>query len=193
MASVDEAQPMEPGLGDTSRMVDESHVSPELDYAEVSSPVETSRIKVIGPWHPTIISFAVDSHNILPYSRRPKVFLSIHNKSQRTFRQDLNSSKGEVWSLAIKKELSSMNCVQIWEIVYLKPNYKLVGTTWVFRKKGNHLKEVIKHKARLCAQGFTKTPGLDFEETYAPTRRKNALQTLISFAALKTFSSTKWT
>ncbi|MBW0579769.1 hypothetical protein O181_119484 [Austropuccinia psidii MF-1] len=183
MGSVDEIRPMEPELDDTSRMVDESHVSLELDSAEVAPPI--SRIKVIGPRHPTIISSAVDSHHILPYSRRPKVFLSVHDKSPRTFKQALNSSKREVWSSAIQKELSSMNRLQVWEVVDLKPDYKLVGTTWVFRTKRNHLNEILEYKARLCAQGFTQTPGLDFEKTYAPTGRLNSLRTLISFAALK--------
>ncbi|MBW0474073.1 hypothetical protein O181_013788 [Austropuccinia psidii MF-1] len=181
MESVDETRPMEPELDDTSRMVDESHVFPELDSSEVAPPI--SRIKVISPQHPTIISSAVDSHHILPYSRRPTVFLSTHDKSPRTFKQALNSSKREVWSSAIQKELSSMNRLQAWEVVDLKPDYKLVGTTWVFRTKRNHLNEIIEYKARLCAQGFTKTPGLDFEKTYAPAGRMNSLQTLISFAA----------
>ncbi|MBW0492516.1 hypothetical protein O181_032231 [Austropuccinia psidii MF-1] len=96
MELVDKAQPMELELDDTSRMVDESLVTQELDGAEVAPPVSASRIKVIGPWHPTIISSAIDSQHILPYSRRPKVFLSTHNDSPRTFKQALNSSKKEV-------------------------------------------------------------------------------------------------
>ncbi|MBW0526155.1 hypothetical protein O181_065870 [Austropuccinia psidii MF-1] len=176
---------MEPELDDTSRMVDEVHVAPDLDSAEISPPGNVSRIKVIGPRHPTLISSDVDSHHILPYSRRPKVFLSTHDDSPRTFKQALSSSKKEVWSPAIQKELSSMNRLRVWEVVDLKPDYKLVGTTWVFRAKRNHLNEVIEYKARLCAQGFTQTPGVDFEKTYAPTGRMNSLRTLISFAASK--------
>ncbi|MBW0534216.1 hypothetical protein O181_073931 [Austropuccinia psidii MF-1] len=75
MESVDEVRPMDPELDDTSRVVDEVHVAPELDSADSDPPCNKSRLKVIGPWHPTIISSAVDSHHILPYSRRPKVFL----------------------------------------------------------------------------------------------------------------------
>ncbi|MBW0536454.1 hypothetical protein O181_076169 [Austropuccinia psidii MF-1] len=42
---------------------------------------------------------------------------------------------------------------------------------------------IIEHKARLCAQGFSQTPGVDFSKTFAPTGRLNSLCTLISFAA----------
>ncbi|MBW0517549.1 hypothetical protein O181_057264 [Austropuccinia psidii MF-1] len=183
MESVDEVRPMDPELDDTSRMVDEVQVAPELDSADSAPPCNRSRIKVIGPRHPTIISSAVDSHHILPYSRRPKVFLSTHDESPRTFKQALGSSKREVWSSAIEKELSSMNRLHVWDVVDLKPDYKLVGTTWVFRTKRNHLNEVVEYKARLCAQGFTQTPGVDFDKTYAPTGRMNSLRTLISYAA----------
>ncbi|MBW0491831.1 hypothetical protein O181_031546 [Austropuccinia psidii MF-1] len=185
MESVDEVRPMDPELDDTSRMVDEVHVAPELDSADSAPPCKKSRIKVIGPWHPTIISSAVDSHHILPYSRRLKVFLSTHDESPRTFKKPLSLSKKEVWSSTIQKELSSMNCLQVWDVFDLKPNYKLVGTTCFFRTKCNHLNEVIEHKARLCAQGFTQTPGVDFEKTNAPTGRMHSLQTLISYSASK--------
>ncbi|MBW0492093.1 hypothetical protein O181_031808 [Austropuccinia psidii MF-1] len=174
-AVVDEVRPMDPELDDTSRVVDEVHVAPELDSADSAPPCNKSRIKVICPQNPTIISSAVDSHHILPYSRRPKVFLSTHYESLRTFKQALSSLKKEAWSSAIQKELSSMNHLQVWEVADLKPDYKLVGTTCVFRTKHNHLNEVIEYKARLCAQGFTQTPGVDFKKTYAPTGRINSL------------------
>ncbi|MBW0535337.1 hypothetical protein O181_075052, partial [Austropuccinia psidii MF-1] len=58
--------------------------------------------------------------------------------------------------------------------------YKLVGTTWVFCIKTNHLNQITEHKARLCAQGFSQTPGVDFRKTYAPTGRLNSLRCLIS-------------
>ncbi|MBW0478832.1 hypothetical protein O181_018547 [Austropuccinia psidii MF-1] len=76
-----------------------------------------------------------------------------------------------------------MEKLRVWDVVELEPSYKLVGTTWVFKLKRNHLNEVVEHKARLCAQGFTQVQGVDFEKTYSPTGRLNLLCTLIAFAA----------
>ncbi|MBW0513918.1 hypothetical protein O181_053633 [Austropuccinia psidii MF-1] len=76
-----------------------------------------------------------------------------------------------------------MNDWCVWDVLDLKPDYKPVGTTWVFRIKRNHLNEITENKACLCAQGFTQTPGLDFDKTYSPTGRLNSLHTLIAFAA----------
>ncbi|MBW0544010.1 hypothetical protein O181_083725 [Austropuccinia psidii MF-1] len=76
-----------------------------------------------------------------------------------------------------------MNCLPVWDVVDLRPDYKLVRTTWVFRTKFNLLNEIAEHKTCLCAQGLTQKPSLDYGKTYAPTGRMNSLQTLIAFAA----------
>ncbi|MBW0510195.1 hypothetical protein O181_049910 [Austropuccinia psidii MF-1] len=51
---------------------------------------------------------------------------------------------------------------------------------WVFKIKKDHLKQTIEHKAHLCAQGFTQSPGIDFEKTYTPTGRLNLLRALVA-------------
>jgi hypothetical protein len=58
---------------------------------------------------------------------------------------------------------------------------KTIGTTWVFKKKGEGDERVF--KARLCAQGFSQTHGVDFSKNFAPTGRLNSLRALILFAA----------
>ncbi|MBW0550198.1 hypothetical protein O181_089913 [Austropuccinia psidii MF-1] len=60
-----------------------------------------------------------------------------------------------------------------------------MGTTWVFKTKRNAQNEILKHKACLCAQGFSQTLGIDFQKTFAHTGRLNSLRTPISFAASK--------
>ncbi|MBW0498794.1 hypothetical protein O181_038509 [Austropuccinia psidii MF-1] len=73
-----------------------------------------------------------------------------------------------------------MNKLKVWDIVDLRSDYKLVGTTWVFKLKRDHLHQTVEYKARLCAQGFTQTPGVDFDKTYAPTGQLNSLRALIA-------------
>ena len=46
---------------------------------------------------------------------------------------------------------------------------------------------VTRNKARLVAQGFTQVEGLDFEETYAPVARLEAIQMLLAYAAHHNF------
>ena len=41
---------------------------------------------------------------------------------------------------------------------------------------------VVRNKARLVAQGYTQVEGLDFEETYAPVARLEAIRILLAYA-----------
>ncbi|MBW0536433.1 hypothetical protein O181_076148 [Austropuccinia psidii MF-1] len=72
--------------------------------------------------------------------------------------------------------------LEVWEEVPIQDNFKLVGTTWVFKIKTDDQHQVLKYKTRLCAQGFSQTQGFDFSKTFAPTGRLNSLRTLILFA-----------
>ncbi|MBW0529850.1 hypothetical protein O181_069565, partial [Austropuccinia psidii MF-1] len=76
-----------------------------------------------------------------------------------------------------------MNKLSVWDVVELEPSYKLVGTTWVFKTKRDPQGNILERKARLCAQGFSQTPGVDFHKTFSPTGRLNSLRTLITMAA----------
>ncbi|MBW0532418.1 hypothetical protein O181_072133 [Austropuccinia psidii MF-1] len=119
-----------------------------------------------------------NSKNILPYPRRPKALMTSSNSGNpASYRQAIRSDNSDQWLQAIRKELHTMSELNVWEIVPIPKHTKLIGTTWVFKTKQDE------HKARLCAQGFSQTHGVDFSKTFAPTGRLNSLRTLISFAA----------
>lgn len=63
----------------------------------------------------------------------------------------------------------------VFTVVELPEGSKAIGSTWVYREKLTPTGVYIKHKARLCAQGFTQKEGVDYDETYAPTGSKSAL------------------
>ncbi|MBW0512383.1 hypothetical protein O181_052098 [Austropuccinia psidii MF-1] len=159
--------------------VDETDSSP-LPTVQSKPP---GRIKVIGPCHPALICSNINQQNILSYPRQAGALLTSADEIPRTFKQALNCDAKEVWTAAINKELLSMENLKVWDVINLDPSYKLVGTTWVFKTKKNHLNEIIEHKARLCAQGFTQTAGINFDKTYSPTGRLNSLRTLIASSA----------
>ncbi|MBW0504462.1 hypothetical protein O181_044177 [Austropuccinia psidii MF-1] len=101
-----------------------------------------------------------------------------------TYHSGLKSDKKSECMKAIGKELLTMDRLDGCDIIDLKKEYKLVGTMWVFKLRRNHLNQVIEHKARLCAQGFTQTPGIDFNNTYALTGRLNSIRALIAHACI---------
>ena len=46
---------------------------------------------------------------------------------------------------------------------------------------------IIRNKARLVAQGFNQEEGIDYEETFAPIARLEAIRMLLAFACFKNF------
>ncbi|MBW0475375.1 hypothetical protein O181_015090 [Austropuccinia psidii MF-1] len=185
--TIDEGCPAIPESDDSSRRVDEFPLSSEEvnETIENTTAVILSRIKVIGPRHPTIISGDITQENILTYHRRPRTLITKSTDISKRFRRALKGPFSSKWARAIDIELSSMAALNVWEVVDLVPDYKLVGTTWGFRVKTNHLKEVVEYKAWLWAQGFCQTPGVDFGKTYAPKGRLNSLRCLIWHAVSK--------
>ena len=61
------------------------------------------------------------------------------------------------------------------------PHVKPVGYKWVFVKKRNENNEIVRYKARLVAQGFSKRLRIDYEETYSPVMDVITFRYLISF------------
>ena len=46
----------------------------------------------------------------------------------------------------------------------------------------NEIGEIIRNKVRLVAQGYSQEERIDFEETYAPVARLEAIRILLAFA-----------
>jgi hypothetical protein len=56
----------------------------------------------------------------------------------------------------------------------------------VWKKKGEK-GEVVRNKSRLVAHGYRQKEGIDYEETFAPVARLEAIRILLSFSVAKGF------
>ena len=88
--------------------------------------------------------------------------------------------------MAMQDELNNFERNQVWTLVE-RPNTNIIDTKWVFRNKQDENGVVTRNKARLVAQGFTQVEGLDFEETYAPMARLEAIRMLRAYATHHNF------
>nr|GFB16146.1 integrase, catalytic region, zinc finger, CCHC-type, peptidase aspartic, catalytic [Tanacetum cinerariifolium] len=58
---------------------------------------------------------------------------------------------------------------------------------WLWKNKKDEDQTVIRNKARLVAKGYTREEGIDFEESFAPVARLEAIWIFIAYAAHKSF------
>ncbi|WVZ58761.1 LOW QUALITY PROTEIN: hypothetical protein U9M48_008993 [Paspalum notatum var. saurae] len=83
------------------------------------------------------------------------------------------------------EELENFERNHIWDLVEPPPNCRPIGTKWVFKNKRGEDGMVVRNKARL--PGVSSKEGIDYEETFAPVARLEAITILLAFAASKGF------
>ena len=85
------------------------------------------------------------------------------------------------WIKAMEKEIRSLLANNTYTLGPLPKGHKAIGGRWVFSIKtdpdGNRL-----YKARWVAKGFSQKPGINYDDTYAPTMRMPTLRMLLNFA-----------
>ncbi|GJU61715.1 retrovirus-related pol polyprotein from transposon TNT 1-94 [Tanacetum coccineum] len=67
----------------------------------------------------------------------------------------------------------------------LTQSYKVMVITlkWIYKVKLDELGGILKNKARLVARGYRQEEGIDFEESFAPVARLDAIRIFLAFAA----------
>nr|GEX52047.1 hypothetical protein [Tanacetum cinerariifolium] len=91
--------------------------------------------------------------------------------------------ESEKWFNAMNVEMQSMKDNEVWVLVELPPNGKIVGSKWLFKKKTNMDEVVHNYKALIVAKGYTQPPRIDYEETFSPFADIRAIRILITIAA----------
>ena len=88
------------------------------------------------------------------------------------------------WVEAMQEELNQFERNKVWELVPHPVGRKdPIGTRWVYRNKMDEQGNVVRNKARLVAQGFCQEEGIDYDETFAPVARLEAIRIFLAFAA----------
>ncbi len=102
--------------------------------------------------------------------------------------KDINEAeKDEFWLLAMQEELLQFERNNVWSLVPTPKDKTIIGTKWVYRNKKDDTGLIIRNKARLVAQGYNQQEGIDYDETYAPVARLEAIRMLLAYACYKDF------
>ncbi|GJT45283.1 retrovirus-related pol polyprotein from transposon TNT 1-94 [Tanacetum coccineum] len=91
------------------------------------------------------------------------------------------------WVDAMQEELNQFYRNKVWTLVPLLYGKTTIGSKWVFRNKKDEHGITTKNKARLVAQGYSQEEGIDYDETFAPVARMEAIRIFLAFAAYMNF------
>ena len=91
------------------------------------------------------------------------------------------------WKEAIRSEIRSHMQNPTWSLVNQPRDVKVIGCKWVFARKYDEHGHVIRHKARLVAQGYLQTKGVDYFHTYSPVASINSIRVFLAICCAKSY------
>ncbi|GJT36761.1 copia protein [Tanacetum coccineum] len=89
------------------------------------------------------------------------------------------------WIDAMQEKIHEFERIQVWELVPCLDKVLLIKLKWIYKVKTDEFGRVLKTKARLVTQGFRQEEGINFEESFAPVARIEAIHIFIANAAHK--------
>nr|GFA86664.1 hypothetical protein [Tanacetum cinerariifolium] len=78
--------------------------------------------------------------------------------------------------------------LDVWVLVPASDNISPLTLKWLFKNKHDEEQTVIKNKSRLVVRGYRQEEGIDFEESFAPVARMEAIRIFLAYAAHKSFT-----
>nr|GEY63997.1 hypothetical protein [Tanacetum cinerariifolium] len=78
--------------------------------------------------------------------------------------------------------------LDVWVLVPAPDNISPLTLKWLFKNKHDKEQTVIRNKSRLVVRGYRQEEGIDFEESFAPIARMEAIRIFLAYAAHKSFT-----
>nr|GEY31747.1 retrovirus-related Pol polyprotein from transposon TNT 1-94 [Tanacetum cinerariifolium] len=102
----------------------------------------------------------------------------------------------EVWELiprpdkvrlsdAMQEELNEFERLEVWELIPRPDKVMVITLKWIYKVKLDELGGILKNKARLVARSYRQKERIDFEESFAPVARLEAIRIFLTYAAHK--------
>ncbi|GJT25099.1 retrovirus-related pol polyprotein from transposon TNT 1-94 [Tanacetum coccineum] len=85
----------------------------------------------------------------------------------------------------MQDEIHKFDRLQVWELVPQPDCVMIIALKWIYKVKLDEYGDVLKNKARLVAKRYRQEEGIDFEESFAPVARIEAIRIFIDNAASK--------
>ncbi|GKE62276.1 retrovirus-related pol polyprotein from transposon TNT 1-94, partial [Tanacetum coccineum] len=87
------------------------------------------------------------------------------------------------WIEAMQEELHEFERLDVWELVPRPDKVMVITLKWIYKVKLDELGGILKNKAHLVARGYRQEKGINFEESFAPVDRLDAIRIFLTYAA----------
>ncbi|GKD88092.1 retrovirus-related pol polyprotein from transposon TNT 1-94, partial [Tanacetum coccineum] len=98
----------------------------------------------------------------------------------KTYKDALTQS---CWIKVMQEELNDFEHLGVWELVPRPDKVMVITLKWIYKVKLDDLGGILKNKARLVARGYRKEKGINFEESFDPVARLEAIRIFLAFSA----------
>nr|GEV21685.1 retrotransposon protein, putative, unclassified [Tanacetum cinerariifolium] len=92
------------------------------------------------------------------------------------------------WIDSMQEELLQFKRLDVWVLVPALDNISPLTLKWLFKNKNDKEQTVIRNKSRLVVRWYHQEEGIDFEESFAPVARMEAIRIFLAYAAHKSFT-----
>ncbi|GJX04026.1 retrovirus-related pol polyprotein from transposon TNT 1-94 [Tanacetum coccineum] len=92
------------------------------------------------------------------------------------------------WIESMQEELHQFDRLDVWELVDRPLCKNVINLKWLWKNKRDEENTVIRNKSCLVAKGYAQKEGIDFEESFAPAARLEAIRLFIAYDVHKSFT-----
>nr|GFD21847.1 retrovirus-related Pol polyprotein from transposon TNT 1-94 [Tanacetum cinerariifolium] len=82
-------------------------------------------------------------------------------------------------------ELNEFERLEVWKLAPRPDKVMVITLKWIYKVKLDEIGGILKNKARLVARVYRQEEGIDFEESFAPVVRLEAIRIFLAYAAHK--------
>nr|GEU35636.1 retrovirus-related Pol polyprotein from transposon TNT 1-94 [Tanacetum cinerariifolium] len=133
------------------------------------------------------VSSSADKKNTYQMMNLPILSVHRHKMLLSLPYTTLEAMADSTWIEAMQEELHQFDKLQVWELVDKPFGKTVIRLKWLWKNKKDEDQTVIRNKARLLAKGYAQEEGIDFEESFAPVARLEAVWIFIAYVAHKSF------
>ncbi|GKB30400.1 retrovirus-related pol polyprotein from transposon TNT 1-94 [Tanacetum coccineum] len=87
----------------------------------------------------------------------------------------------------MQDELNQFKRLDVWKLVECPIGINIIKVKWIWKNKIDAENTFIRNKSRLVAKRYGQEEGIDFEESFAPVARLEAVRIFVAYAAHKNF------